>query len=61
MQPIKDRMKAPYFFVSTIVEIDKRRKIKKEVIMAQHKKQANEQVKKCHLVKLGWDYVLTSK
>lgn len=60
VQPIKDRMKAPYYFITTTVEIDRRRKIKKEVIMAQHNKQARKQVEsECYLVKLGWNYTLT--
>lgn len=60
VQPVKDRMKAPYHFVETFVEIDKRRKVKKHVIMAQHEKQANKLAQQCHLVKLGWDYTLTT-
>lgn len=59
VQPIKDRMKAPHHFITTIVNIDKRRKIKKDVIMADHKKQANKLANDCYLVKLGWNYILT--
>lgn len=59
VQPVKNGMKAPYFFITTIVEINKRRKIKKEVIMAQHKMEANKLSKECYLIrKLDWDYIL---
>ena len=59
VQPIKDRMKAPYYFITTSVTIDRRRKIKKAVIKADHLKQANKLASDCHLVKMGWNYILT--
>ena len=59
VQPVKNRMKAPYHFINTTVIIDRRRKIKKEVIMAQHKMQANKLAEECYLIKLGWNYILT--
>lgn len=60
VQPVKGRMKAPHHFITTTVTIDRRRKVKKEVIMAQHKQQADKLAQACHLVKTqGWNYILT--
>ena len=49
VQPIKDGMKAPYHFVYT----------KKTKFKWEDEREANKLSQKCHLVKMGWDIILT--